>query len=272
MLDQDLFSEARAGGNESELGSSYVARLYWALIVCLVAISALGAARERRVSALSAPILIGIPTERRLVNALEITRRVAERFRYIEEHGPAGDVAPWPLRTDADYLLTGGDCGQAAEAISAIFISRRQPFRIIQVNLGEAGASHIMIETQDDAQRWVLIDPIEGHGFPRPLDGRLLGIEEIQALPTDERAWLAEIYREGDWSLFTPYRRTNWTRLGWLSDVVREIEGDERMQNISLRAVMLEADGRLADGAEVTLILLAIVGMLARRSSWSKAN
>lgn len=240
--------------------------LYGGLIVCLVVVSALGVAREHRASVLSAPIFAGISAELRFADALEVTRRVASRFRYIDEHGPLGDAASWPLRTAADHLLTGGDCGDAAGALGAVFISRGRSFRIIQVNLAAAGASHIMLETPDDAQRWVLIDPIEGHAFPRPLDGRLLGIEEIRALPDSERAWLADEYRSGESSLFTPYRRTNWTRLGPLADIVRAVAGDEWMREHSLRAAMLQADRRLTESAMVAMVLLAIAIALTERT------
>ena len=119
---------------------NFIRWLYWALMAGLVVAVALGVTRQYRASELTAAISAGMPTELRLDHALEITRRVASRFQDIEVHGPASDTAPWPVRTDADYLLTGGDCGHAAGALGATFVSRRQPVRIIQVNVGPAGA------------------------------------------------------------------------------------------------------------------------------------
>jgi hypothetical protein len=241
--------------------------IYWALMAGLVVAVMLGGARVYRESVLSAPINEGISSEVRLDNALELARRVAARFRYIEDHGPVGDVSAWLLRSDADYLLTGGDCGRAAAALGAVFVSRGRPFRVLQANLGPNGAGHIMFETPDDAGRWVLLDPLEGRGFPSPRDGRLLGIDEIRALPLHERGWLAEEYRSGDLSLFAPYRRTNWARLGPLAGVLRAVEGDAWMRETSLRVVMLRADRGLTEGAVLALLLLAIAGVLTRRPS-----
>jgi len=236
--------------------------LYWGLMGSLAALAALGVAREYRASGLVAPISEGIPDDRRLAYALEIAARVADRFRFIEDHGPLGEPAAWPLRTDADKLLTGGDCGQAAGALGAVFISRGRPFRIIQINVGQEGAGHIMLETKDDEQRWVLIDPLDGHGFPGPEDGRYLGIDEIRAFPVEQRGWLAEEYRSGQESLFGPYRRTNWARLGPLADFVRTLQGDEWMDATSLRAAMLVADRSLAEIAALLVALLVLARML----------
>jgi hypothetical protein len=240
--------------------------LYWALMAGLVVAVMLGSARLYRESVLSAPINEGISNDIRLDNALELARRVAARFRYIEEHGPVGEVSPWLLRSDADYLLTGGDCGRAAAALGAVFVSRGRPFRVLQANVGPNGAGHIMFETPDDAGRWVLLDPLQGRGFPSPSAGRLLGIDEIRALPVHERDWLAEEYRNGDLSLFAPYRRTNWARLGPLAGVLRAVEGDAWMRETSLRAVVLRADRGLTGAATFVLLLLAIAGIVARRS------
>jgi hypothetical protein len=119
-----------------------------------------------------------------------------------------------------------------------------------------------MFETPDDAGRWVLLDPLQGGGFPRPKDGRLLGIDEIRALPLHERDWLAEDYRVGgNLSLFSPYRRTNWARLGPLASVIRAVEGDEWMQQTSLRVVMLKADRLLTEGEVFAIVLLAVAGV-----------
>lgn len=208
----------------------------------LVLVVGIGAARVHRASVLAAPFNEGISSEIRLANALELTRRVAARFQDIEERGPVGAVPSWLLRSNAEALGTGGDCGRAAEALGAVFVSRGRPFRILQANVGEHGAGHIMFETPSDRGRWVLLDPLHGFGFQNPKDGRYLGIEEIRALPPHERDWLPEEYRDGDLSLFAPYRRTNWTRLGALAGVVRAIMGDEWMQGASLRVVMLKFD------------------------------
>jgi hypothetical protein len=241
--------------------------LYWGLMAGLVLVVVLGVVREHRASVLSASIDPGIPAEFKFAKTLEITRRVAARFRFIDEHGPVGIAAPWPFRTDADNLLTTGDCGRAAGALAAVLLSRGQAFRIVQVNLDADGANHIMVEVQDDTRRWVLVDPSEGRGFARPRDGRYLGIEEIRALPPGERAWLPEKYRDGDYSLFTPYRRTNWARLGPLADVVRAVKGEAWMHETSLRAVMLETDRRLTEVAAASILLLAIARVLAARTA-----
>ena len=124
-----------------------------------------------------------------------------------------------------------------------------------------------MFETPDEAGRWVLLDPLEGRAFPRPQDGRLLGIDEIRALPPDERAWLPEEYRGGAESLFGPYRRTNWARLGPLAGVVRWVAGDEWTRETSLRVVMLKSDHWLTEGAGVATLLLAVVGFFTSRRS-----
>ena len=121
-----------------------------------------------------------------------------------------------------------------------------------------------MVGTQDDYHRWVLIDPLGGHGFPRPLDGRHLGIEEIRALPIEARYWLADAYRTGDWSLFMPYRRTNWSRLGPLEDVLGVVFGESRMDEVSLRASMIEAEHRLLEIALAAMALLAVAGVLGK--------
>jgi hypothetical protein len=246
-------------------GRSFSRPLYWVVMAVLVLGAGLGAARLHRASVLSEPINDGISSEIRLDNALELTRRVAARFRYIEEHGPLGAAAGWPLRSDAEYLLTGGDCGNAAAALGMVFVSRGRPFRVLQANIGAHGAGHIMFETPDDAGRWVLLDPIEGRGFPSPKDGRLLGIEEIRALPLYERDWLPEEYRAGDLSLFAPYRRTNWAKLGPLAAVLRAVGGDGWMQETSLRVVILRADRLLTTGAMLAILLLAIVGVRSTR-------
>lgn len=243
-------------------GRNFIRWLYWAVMAGLVVAVALGVARQYRASGLTASINVGIPTELRLEHALEITRRVAARFQDIEVHGPVSDTAPWPLRTDADYLITGGDCGHAAGALGATFVSRGQPFRVIQVNVGPSGASHIMVETPDDTGHWVLLDPLGGHGFPAPWDGRLLGIDEIRALPVGERGWLAEEYRGGDYSLFAPYRRTNWARLGPFARVFAVVKGDQWMREVSLRSKILGADRPLTAGAAVAVLLLATAGWL----------
>ena len=243
-------------------------RLYWAVMAGLMVAVGLNVSRLHRASLLTAPINEGISSELRLDNALELTRRVAARFRDIEEHGPIGEVPAWPLRSDADYLLTGGDCGNAAAALGAVFVARGYPFRVLQANIGVHGAGHVMLETPDDAGRWVLLDPIQGRGFPRPNDGRLLGIDEIRALPLRERDWLPQDYRtNGDLSLFSPYRRTNWARLGPLAGVIRAVEGDEWMQQTSLRVVMLKADRLLTEGEVLAIVLLAVAGVLTTKRS-----
>ena len=239
---------------------SFSRRLYWVVMAGLMAAVGLGAARLHRAAVLSAPINDGVSSEVRLDNALELTRRVAARFRYIEEHGPVGEVGAWPLRSDAEHLLTGGDCGNAAAALGAVFASRGRPFRVLQANVGVHGAGHVMFETPDDSGRWVLLDPIEGRGFVRPIDDRLLGIDEIRALPLHERDWLPEDYRSGNLSLFSPYRRTNWARLGPLAGVLRAVEGDQWMQETSLRVLLLRADLFLTEGAVFAVLLLAIAG------------
>ncbi len=205
-----------------------------------------------------------MPQRLRVADTMEVARRIASRFRYVDDYGPVGNAAPWPLFTDADYLLIGGDCGAAAAAIATILISRGHPFRILQVNVVAGGAKHIMVEAQDDDQRWVLIDPLGGHGFPSPRDGRLLGIEEIRALLPDQRTSLAEEFRAGDYSLFNPYRRTNWTRLGPLAGIAQAVAGDEAMRETSFRAVMMQAERRLAEFALFGVILLVIARLLAR--------
>lgn len=245
--------------------------LYWSLMAGLAVVVALGVVREYRASVLAASIDPGIPAEFRFAKTLEVTRRVAARFRFMDEHGPVGQVAPWPLRTDADNLLTTGDCGRAAGALAAVLLSRGQSFRIVQVNLDADGANHVMVEVRDDARRWVLVDPSEGRGFARPQDGRFLGIDEIRALPPAERTWLPEKYRDGgDYSLFTPYRRTNWARLGPLAEVVRAVKGEAWMHEVSLRAVMLEAERRLTEVAAAAILLLAIARVLAERTAQGK--
>jgi hypothetical protein len=232
----------------------------------LVVAAALGGARLLRAAVLSAPINEGISSEVRLDNALELTRRVAARFHHIEEYGPIGDVAPWPLRSDADDLLIGGDCGHAAAALGAVFVSRGRPFRILQANVGPRGAGHIMFETPDDTGRWVLLDPIRGVGFQRPGDRHFLGIDEIRALPPQERGWLAEEYRTGSLSLFAPYRRTNWARLGLLASAVRAVEGERWMNETSLRVWVLKSDRLFTEGSVIAIVLMAIGGVLIRRS------
>lgn len=217
----------------------------------LLAVALLGA-RQYRASVLTAPIIQGL----RIDDAEEATRRVAARFRDIEERGPVGTPPPWPLRTEADNLLTGGDCGSAAGALGAAFVSRGRPFRIIQVNVGPEGAGHIMVETPDDDGRWVLLDAVEGRGFPDPRDGRLLGIDEIRAFPVDQRGWLAEEYL-GEYSLFTPYRRTNWNRLGPIAGAVAAVGGEQWMTETSLRSEILASDGPLTVAAVVAMLLLA---------------
>lgn len=217
----------------------------------LLAVALLGA-RQYRASVLTAPIIQGL----RIDDAEEATRRVAARFRDIEERGPVGTPPPWPLRTEADNLLTGGDCGSAAGALGAAFVSRGRPFRIIQVNVGPEGAGHIMVETPDDDGRWVLLDAVEGRGFPDPRDGRLLGIDEIRAFPVDQRGWLAEEYL-GEYSLFTPYRRTNWNRLGPIAGAVAAVRGEQWMTETSLRSEILASDGPLTVAAVVAMLLLA---------------
>ena len=231
----------------------------------LAAAASLGAARMHHASLLTASINEGISSEITLGNALEITRRVAERFHHIEAHGPAGEVGPWALRSDADYLLTGGDCGRAAGALGAVFVSRGRPFRVIQVNLGSNGAGHIMFETPDDAGRWILLDPIVGRGFARPQEGRLLGIDEIRALPVGERQWLAAEYRDGADSLFAPYQRTNWTRLGPFAGVVRWAAGEAWTRRTSLRVEMLKSDYWLTESAAAGALLLGIAGLFVNR-------
>lgn len=233
---------------------------YRALMAGLMVAIALLVARQYRAAVLTAPITAGMPAGLRADDTVEAARRVAARFNYIEQHGPVSDAAPWPLWTDADYLLTGGDCGGAAGALGAAFVSSGRPFRIIQVNVGPEGASHIMVETPDDAGRWVLLDPLVGHGFPSPRDGRLLGIDEIRALPVAERGWLAEEYRGGEYSLFAPYRRTNWARLGPIAPVVAAVAGDEWMREVSLRSKILGADRPLTEGAAAAVLLLAVAG------------
>ena len=241
--------------------------LYWVLMALLAAAASLGAARVHRASVLTASINQGISSDVTLGNALEITRRVAERFQQIHEHGPIGEVTPWPLRSDADYLLTGGDCGKAAGALGAVFVSRGRPFRVIQVNLGKNGAGHIMFETPDDDGRWVLLDPIVGRGFPRPQDGRLLGIDEIRALPVSERQWLPEEYRDGPDSLFAPYQRTNWARLGPIAGVVKWSAGEAWTRQTSLRVAVLRSDYWVTEGATAAALLLGIAGLFANRRS-----
>ena len=242
----------------------FTRRLCWIAIPVLLIAAALGGARVYRASVLSAPINDGVSSEIRIGNALELTRRVAARFKYIEEHGALGTPAPWPLRTEADHLLTGGDCGAAAAALGTVFVSRGRPFRILQANVGAGGAGHIMFETPDDSGRWVLLDPIEGHGFPRPSDGRLLGIEEIRALPESERTWLPEPYRDGEYSLYAPYRRTNWARLGVMANLVRTVEGDAWMNETSVRVAVLEADRNLTAVALFALAMIAVIAVAPR--------
>ena len=176
-----------------------------------------------------------------------------------------GAGAWWPLRTDADELLTGGDCGHAAAALGAVFVSRGRPFRILQANVGVNGASHIMFETPDDAGHWVLLDPLHGHGFQRPSDGRFLAIDEIRALPPQNREWLAEEYRTGDLSLFAPYRRTNWVRLGPLADMVRAVKGESWMRETSVRVVVLRADRGITQGAALLIGLLVLADVVTTR-------
>src|SRR5262245_43914888 len=214
-------------------------RLYWSLMAVLLFAGGIGAARVHRASVLAAPINEGISSEIRIANALELTRRVSARFHDIEEHGPVGEVSSWLLRSDADYLLVGGDCGRAAAALGAVFVARGRPFRLLQANLQSNGARHILFETPDDDGRWVLLDPLYGHGFSKPGESRLLGMDEIRALPREERGWLEDQYRSGDLSLFTPYRRTNWARLGPIAAVLRVVEGDAWMQETSLRVFAL---------------------------------
>lgn len=247
--------------------------LFFGLLTCLSVVFALGLAREHRISTLSAPIEAGISPGLRAADAVEIARRVAARFRYVDEHGPVGRAAPWPLRTDADYLLVGGDCGAAAAAIAAIFVSRRVPFRIVQVNVVAGEASHIMVEALDDGQHWVLLEPLGGHGFPSQLDGLLLGIDAIRALPSDQRGWLGEDHRTGAFSLYNPYRRTNWARLGPLADVVRAVAGDEAMRETSITAVMMKAERWLAEAALLAMTVLVATRLLApmlKRIKWRR--
>ncbi|MDP3717858.1 MAG: hypothetical protein Q8T13_08870 [Acidobacteriota bacterium] len=242
-------------------------RLCLGVMVGLMCVVGIAAARVHRASVLSASINEGISSEIRLDNALELTRRVAARFRHIEEYGAVGEVAAWPLRSEADYLLTGGDCGRAAGALGAVFVSRGRPFRILQANVDEQGAGHIMFETPDDAGRWVLLDPIEGRGFQSPIDGRFLGIDEIRALPLHMRDWLPEEYRDGELSLFSPYRRTNWTRLGALASVVRATAGDEWMRQTSMRVVILKSDHLLLTGGSLAIFLLVFARAISTPGS-----
>lgn len=242
-------------------------RLYLGVLVGLMFAVGIAAARVHRASVLSASINEGISSEIRLDNALELNRRVAARFRDIEEYGAVGEAAPWLLRSEAEHLLTGGDCGRAAVALGAVFVSRGRPFRILQANVGELGAGHIMFETPDDAGRWVLLDPIEGRGFQSPIDGRFLGIDEIRALPLHMRDWLPEEYRDGELSLFSPYRRTNWTRLGVLASVVRATAGDGWMQETSMRVVILKSDHLLLAGGSLAIFLLVFASAMSTPGS-----
>ncbi len=238
----------------------------------LLAAVLLGAARQHHASIVEEPFNQGISEGHRIADALMISRRVADRFRDIEAHGPAGEPSSWLLRSNADRLLTGGDCGDAALALGALFVSRGLPFRIVQVNVGEMGANHIMVEARDDDGRWVLIDAIEGRAFSRPGDSRLLGIDDIRALPPGDRDWLPEIYRDGDYSLFGPYRRTNWSRLGPLAAAVRAVAGDAWMQETSVRAVLLRADRALVIWPLLALVLVAVARLFAIRRTDARAT
>lgn len=248
-------------------GQRAVSRLYWALLIILAVAAGIGGARLYRASLLLAPMTDGLSSDVPIDNALELTRRVADRFRSIDAHGPLGNAAPWPLRTEADYLLSGGDCGGASGALAALFVSQGRRFRILQANVGPQGAGHIMVETPDDSGRWVLLDPLAGHGFPSPRDGRLLGIDEIRELPAGERDWLTPQYVDGDLSLFSPYRRTNWARLGPFADVIRALKGDDWMRETSLRAAIIRSDRWLTIGAVAALLIIGIVSLFARRRS-----
>lgn len=233
----------------------------------LLTVALLGA-RQYRAAVLTAPITQGLWAGLRIDDAEEATRRVAARFRDIDERGSVGTPAPWPLRTEADNLLTGGDCGSAAGALGAAFVSRGRPFRIIQVNVGPEGAGHIMVETPDDDGRWVLLDAVEGRGFPDPRDGRLLGIDEIRAFPVDRHGWLSEEYLGGgEYSLLAPFRRTNWNRLGPFAGAVAAVRGEQWMTETSLRSEILASDRPLTEAAVVAMLLLAIAGWLKGHQS-----
>jgi hypothetical protein len=119
----------------------------------------------------------------------------------------------------------------------------------------------------------VLLDPLQGHGFPSPSDGRLMGIDEIRASPRHERAWLPEEYRDGgDLSLFAPYRRTNWARFGPLAVVIRAVAGDEWMQETSLRVVILRADRIVTESALFAVVLLVIASLLTKHQRQGKVE
>lgn len=244
-----------------------------AATILFAALIVIGLFREWRLTSLTAHLRAGLSSVGDEATFAEATARVYRHFmtfRNPKPDDPVGTALPFPLGTEADNILTGGgcSCGETSGALGIVFRQMGQDFRIIQINVVNGGPSHIMVEAKASSGRWALLDPTTGMVFRHPGDGHLMSIEEVQALDESARATLPEYYRT-EWSLFGPYRRTNWERIPWLRTLVKLfVRNEEKFKQISLRAMLIEPGAGLVWFGAGGLALVAFLrfGRMRRKA------
>lgn len=254
----------RGGAAQSGGLSTRASVLLATLFAILVAV---GLCREFRVQQLTEPFVHRLDHDRSESALMDVAKAVSERFRTANAAGGVGRRWPFPFGTAADYLLTGGSCGQASLALGAIFDRAQQPFRIVQINVKEWGASHVMVESCAPDGRWILLAPLTGFRFIHPETGGAMTLEEVRALPGEKRAWIPPVY-QGRWSLWGPVRRTNWGPLDGLREVASSVVGEDTVAAFSLRALFLEPGLLMAGIGAAGLVWLLLCSLAARLGLW----
>lgn len=259
----DPFEREPSRVRDSAFGHpSLAAVTFFAIAMAVLVV--LGVASEARSARTTHAFRRALEVPRELRALVAVTAEVGRRFEEIREgRFPSRPVA-W-LGRSASRLESGGVCGDAAVALGAVFDQAGQPFRILQLNVGPTGAAHVVVEAVDSDGRWILLDPLMSRAISDRRTGRPLTLDEARGLGAEAQVALPPEYVDGAFSLFAPFRRTNWSRLGPLARPLEWLVGRPRFDEISLRAILIEPGGEMAMLAGIGLAALAFEVARRRR-------
>jgi len=231
------------------------------LIASLAAIAVFGFAREWRAEFVTRPLTVNLGDPGEMQTVRVTLDRFSKMFSRPHEHQLLD--LHGVLNTPADFLLTGGSCGNAALAMGMVFDQIDQPFRIIHINVSPLwGASHVMVEALTSDGKWLLLDPALGLWFPHPSTGLPMSLEEIRAFKPDDLAFIPATLR-GPWSLWGPHRRTNWESIPIVGTVLVAVLPASVTEGFSLRAAVIEPGGGLSALA-LSLLFLLVLDVIRR--------
>ena len=246
----------------SSKGSAGLPRRHLAALALLALVASGGVTREVRARFLLQAVLEGVAEDKRTLTYQVLAGRVSETVLDINAHGPRGSSWPWVMRSSAAALIHGGACGDAALAMGGALDQLNLPFRILMVNVQGWGATHVMVEAQDEGGRWLLVDPLGGFLVRHPTTGAPLTLDETRSLPQELAAQLPERLRPGrEWTLFARNERTIWNNFGPVGRAIEAMLPADVRETFCLRAFLIEP------GYEVASLcaLIAVAMLLARR-------